>query len=122
MPIIGSTKRKGRGVFAEKNYETGDVIEACPVIVMSEDDFVKIQDTILYGYIFGWGKDECALALGYGSLYNHSYTPNARYYHFHKKQMMEYIALRPIKKGEEICINYNGDPEDKSPLHFDVKE
>ncbi len=122
MPYVGPTRRKGRGVFAEKRYRVGDILETAPVIVMSEDDFINVQDTVLYGYIFGWGDNECALALGAGSLYNHSYTPNARYEHDHDNMTIQYIAIRPIKKSEEICINYNGDPEDKSPLHFDVAE
>ena len=28
-------------------------------------------------YVFEWGEGKVALALGFGSLYNHSYRPNA---------------------------------------------
>jgi len=35
---------------------------------------------------------------------------------------MVYRALRPIKKGEEITVNYNGEPDDKTPIDwFEVK-
>jgi SET domain-containing protein len=32
--------------------------------------------------------------------------------------MMEIIAIKDINEGEEITINYNGDPEKKDPLWF----
>ena len=59
-----------------------------------------------------------ALALGYGSLYNHSYKPNATYKHGHAS--ISYQALRNIPEGEEICINYNWDPKDMAELSFKV--
>jgi SET domain-containing protein len=31
---------------------------------------------------------------------------------------MEYKALRDIKKGEEILVNYNGEPDDKTPIDW----
>ena len=33
-----------------------------------------------------------------------------------------YTALRDIAPGEEITVNYNGDPSDRSPVGFDVIE
>jgi len=33
---------------------------------------------------------------------------------------MKYIALRNIKPGEEITINYNWDPKDKTPVGFKI--
>jgi len=30
-----------------------------------------------------------------------------------------FVAIRPIATGDEITVNYNGDPEDKSPITFD---
>jgi hypothetical protein len=35
---------------------------------------------------------------------------------------MKFIALRPIKKGQEITINYNGDHDSLNPVWFDVIE
>ena len=61
-----------------------------------------------------------ALALGYLTFANHSYQPNARYEKRYATCSIALIALRPIKAGEEITVNYNGDPEDHSPLWFPV--
>ena len=55
------------------------------------------------------------MALGYGSLYNHSFKPNARYTKGPAEMAIKFSALRDIAAGEEILINYNGTPEDDSP-------
>lgn len=104
---IKITRNKGRGVFATKQYKSGAIIEECPVLVLDKKDTKIIDDTTLYNYYFSWGEkdDSSAIALGYGSLYNHSYSPNA-----------EYIKI--IDKDEEICVNYNGIPNNNSKLWF----
>lgn len=33
---------------------------------------------------------------------------------------LDLIAYRDIEVGEEITANYNGSPDDKSPIWFDV--
>ena len=60
-----------------------------------------------------------AVALGYGSLYNHSYQPNARYDDVGRLTKV-FSALRDIEPGEEITVNYNGKPGDRGPVGFDV--
>jgi uncharacterized protein len=68
-----------------------------------------------------WGGDKkkhkAGIALGFGSIYNHSYSPNATYKKFIPKQTLKFIALKNIRRGEEITVNYNyGNPDDKSDL------
>ena len=62
-----------------------------------------------------------AVALGYGSLYNHSYTPNAHYVDVDQCRK-RFVALRDIEAGEEITINYNAVPDDRSDVGFEVLE
>jgi len=45
-----------------------------------------------------------ALALGYRSLYNHSFRPNARYDDV-GPLTKDFTALRDIQPGEEITVN-----------------
>ena len=77
---VRKIRGKGRGVFARRPIEEGEIIERVPVIVIPAD---QVGDDPgrngLAGYVFAWGRGTVALALGYGSLYNHSYEPNARY-------------------------------------------
>ncbi|MDB5314022.1 MAG: hypothetical protein JWO38_8224 [Gemmataceae bacterium] len=69
----------GRGVFAGRAFRPPDVIEVCPVIRLpGVTDEKRLGD--LRHYVFKWGKagDGLAIALGYGSLYNHSPRPGRR--------------------------------------------
>jgi SET domain-containing protein len=61
------------------------------------------------------------VALGYGSLYNHSYSPNARYLDV-GRMTKAFISLRDIAPGEEITINYNADPHDMADVGFEVAD
>lgn len=105
----------GRGVFATRDIRRGSLLEACPVLVGDEDDLNRA----LHGYPFEWGPSQSAIALGYGSFLNHSFAPNATHREFINREEMRVYALRDIKAGEEVTIDYvsGGDPED---LWFDV--
>ena len=112
----------GRGIFSTRRYSAGDAIETCQLIILDKNDRLKIDDTKLYDYYFSWGSsdDQAAIALGNGSLYNHSYRPNAKYIKKYDLNEIHFIAIQNINVGDEILVNYNGDPADKSPLWFEV--
>jgi len=110
---------KGRGVFASVPIPAQCCIERSPVIVIPEEQIVHIRRTELGNYYFRWGKD-AAIALGLGSLFNHSYRPNAVFYPNLKEGVVEFYSLHPISQGEEITVNYNGDPADQSRLWFNT--
>ena len=96
----------GRGVYALRPFAAGEVIERCPVVVVSAEESRTIQRTTLGRYTYFWGDDEAAVALGFGSLYNHSDDPNAVTRRLEHELLIELVALRPIAVGEEICHNY----------------
>jgi SET domain-containing protein len=106
---IKESPGRGRGVFAARAFNPGDIIEVCPVIVLSPEDAHRLDPTALYSYYFGWSPDNTggAIALGYGSLYNHSDTPNAAYHRDEAARAITITALRPIAAEEEILITYN---------------
>lgn len=113
---------KGRGVFATAFIPEGTVFERVPVLVMPAKEMDVLQEnTVLSHYLFAWGKNTVAMALGFGSLYNHSYSPNACYEDV-SGQMKNYIAIRDIQAGEEVTINYNGDSDSTEAVWFDVIE
>src|SRR6184192_219991 len=80
---VRGTRSKGRGVFALVKFAPGEVIEAVPVILIPAREWPHIEPTVLALYIYNFGptaeQEHAAIALGYGSLYNHSYRPNAKY-------------------------------------------
>jgi hypothetical protein len=122
--FVARTHDRGRGVFTNKKIKKGQVVEICPMIVFSQKDRKQINDTFLYEYYFEWGDDvkKGALALGYGSLYNHSYTPNAKYDPDFDLNILEFSAIRDIEAGEEITVNYNLDPNDTTPVWWDKQK
>ena len=119
---VETVSGKGRGVFALRRIHEGEVIERAPVLVIPASQVEAISSTVLDHYVYDWAPDSSvlAVALGNGSLYNHCYEPNARYTKHYDEGVLEYTALRDIEPGEEIVINYNGDPHDKAAMWFDV--
>ena len=113
---------KGRCVFAKQDFARDSVLERAPIIEIPQEDWQIIQKTCLHNYAFGWGpdQDQAAIALGWGSLFSHSYEPNAFYRKNLQEQMIEFIALRDIRAGEEITVNYSGHPYGKQPMWFET--
>lgn len=121
---IGCSEGRGRGVFAARRFEPGETIEVCPVIALSEADARTLDGTGLYDYYFGWGKDgkQAAIALGYGSLYNHSPSPNAAHHKNAADGLLSVVAVKTIAPGEEIFIRYDtGAAGETQQMWFDVR-
>src|SRR3954454_5730246 len=116
---VKRVKGKGRGVFARRTIRKGELIERVPMLVMPAGE--SKAGSVVSDYCFAWGRGTVALALGYGSLYNHSYRPNARYDDV-GPLTKEFKALRDIQPGEEITVNYNGEPKSRKAVWFDVVE
>jgi len=115
------TPDAGRGVFAKERIEKGELIEQCPVVALEDPkDRDRLRKTGLVNYYFLWGETRtyAAICLGWGSVYNHSFEPNARYEKAMEDRRMDFYALRDIEPGEEILVNYNGAPENKTPLRI----
>lgn len=117
---VRNAGKKGRGVFALKNFSKGELIEKCPVIPLSETDSQLANKTHLHNYLYEWQtENQRAVILGYGFIYNHSYTAaNSKYYYDFKNKLMIYKAVKEIKKGKEILINYNRDVKDRTPIDW----
>lgn len=107
---------RGQGVFAEEDIKKGSTIEIVPLLLMSMKEFDLIKKTKLYYYFFEYTDNHFAIALGYGSLYNHSFNPNARYLYSYKNKQLIIKAVKDIKKEDEIFFNYNYYPNDKTEL------
>lgn len=110
-----------RGVYCSQDIPKGSTIEFCPVLVIPKDEVDIIHHTELHDYYFVWGEqdDEAAIALGYGSLYNHSYKPNADFELDIEEKLIRIFAIKNIKSGVEITFNYHGMPEAKDEIWFD---
>lgn len=102
--------RKGRGVFAAKTFAAGETVEVCPVIPFVEGPNelpVELRRVVFnWGYLSGKRGPQC-LALGYGSMYNHSNPANMRYHADEANVALHFIAVRAIAAAEELTVNYN---------------
>lgn len=119
---IAPTGEMGRGVYTSEPLDEDTIIEVAPVVVMSADDRVHLDKTLLHDYIFEWGDNgEVIMALGYAPVYNHSYTSNCEYEMNYEDSTIAIRTVRAIAAGEELFINYNGSWDDDKPLWFDAK-
>ncbi|GAA5906305.1 hypothetical protein JCM5296_000310 [Sporobolomyces johnsonii] len=121
LEILCKDPAVGRGVFATADIPAGQVVEISPVLVLGDEEYKGyrrgeepndgklrgVEASQLRGYVFTWGKSgEMAVALGLGSLFNHSSTPNVSYELKPSAYAITYRAAKPIKAGEELCIFY----------------
>lgn len=118
----------GRGVFALVPIAAGTLLERVPVLLIPKqqvfgDSEIAKRSTFISWYVFDWEgitkREYVALALGYASIYNHSYKPNARVER-HAPDVLEIYARADIAAGEEIYINYLGEAGEKKSVGFDV--
>lgn len=118
---------KGRGVFADRAYSAGEVVEECPVLLFKKPYEVLHKE--LKNYVFHWPVPEGAaakqaLALGYGSLYNHANPSNMRYETDVEALVLRVVTVRDVAPGEELTINYNadgGEPASEDEWWFEEK-
>ncbi len=120
---LDKSASKGRGIFTSEKIPANTTVEHSPVIVMTAQDRVHLDKTLLHDYIFEWGtdKDKCCMALGLVSIYNHSYQSNCEYFMDFDEEMIQVKTIRPVAVGEELTINYNGDWNDSKKIWFDAE-
>lgn len=108
---VKMTKDMGRGVFAACNINKKIVVEISPCLKWNERDQDLTQNSFLRFYVFeGKTKRDSVLALGVGSLFNHSKKANVKYKYDAKRNVIVFTATRKIYKGEQLFIDYGYDP------------
>ena len=110
----------GHGVFARTALTPGETAEVCPVLVVAADHVEAFNTTGLDHYCYAWGDGAVAIALGCGSLYNHSFRPNASFSIDEHAGTITITALTRIERDEEIVFNYLGDSTDPDGLWFEL--
>ena len=81
------------------------MVEVCELILLDLD---QVQDD-LEGYVYQYSKRKAAVALGNGSLFNHSDSSNCTFYFNYRKKQLVIEAIRDIEAGKELTINYGYD-------------
>ena len=121
---VKETRNKGRGVFCKTRITRDDLIEVSPILVLPAEDHDTVHATRLADYFFHFNKEErtMALSLGFGSLYNHAKGSNAAYFLTKDNRTITYYAVEDIEAGQEICINYSGEPGNDFPEWFESRQ
>jgi SET domain-containing protein len=102
---VKKSKYKGRGVFASRKIYMGEEIEACPILLELKNRIPA--NNVLTDYVFSTGiEGEVAFAMGYCGLFNHDDNNNARWFINRDTRTVTIIALKDIKKDEEIFVSY----------------
>jgi SET domain-containing protein len=105
MKLVIKRNFKGRGVYASESIRKGMVIEVCELLFIKKTELPHSLECYVYDYSTG----KVALALGYGSLFNHSDDPNAEFFFNEGKIHLIIKAIKKIPANQEITINYGYD-------------
>lgn len=107
--FVKDTRLKGRGVFAATDIKKNELIETCHLILMDLND---VQGA-LESYVYEYTPKTAAIALGHGSLYNHSDEANSEFDFDYKKKLLKVRAKKLIIKGSEITVDYGYSEDEK---------
>lgn len=97
--VVKKSSLHGYGVFADKKFRKGEIIEECYIIIS------RGGDRKLVDYYFDV-SGKYGIFTGFGIIYNHSEDPNADYFINAKRKLVTFKATKTIHKGEEIYISY----------------
>lgn len=111
MFSIKMSQEFGRGLFAESKIELGQIIFDAELLVLSQIDTVKLEDTDLKYYTFKFNEEQDCLVLGHGELFNHSETSNVAYFLIQDdgRFKMRFMAIADIEPSNQLFIDYNSD-------------
>lgn len=110
--------RHGRGVFATRDIRKGEIVERAPLVVVPKRDWPHLAETKLRFYVYELGKGRHGVAGGLASFYNHASPANARYDTDAKSETVTVTAVRTIRAGDEVCLNYDGHPDSTAPVEL----
>ena len=105
--IVKKSNVHGFGVFTTDNIIAGELLEECHFYKLKECNFDKIDSgikPIIQQYPARIPGNSYIIVLGYGSIFNHSDTPNT----IRKGEdlLFKFFAKTDIESGSELFINY----------------
>ncbi|KAG0580211.1 hypothetical protein KC19_4G156800 [Ceratodon purpureus] len=102
-----TTEEVARGVRAKQNIARGVLVEVAHCIRIPREEYVHhLRYSVLEHYLYVGRDGGMLMALGVGSLFNHSQQPNLNYTVDHDQLIISYRAARDIAAQEELTITY----------------
>lgn len=81
----------------------GTLVGTSPVLLFTQEEY---QRRGRHDYTFKWPDGRIALALGLGSLFNHSDSPNVSYALDPTTEFIRYTTTKNVDVDEEMRISY----------------
>jgi SET domain-containing protein len=103
---VKRVRGKGWGAFCPKRIPKGTVFNVTTLLVLPASEAKQMSGSSLEAYWYEFGSRGRALALGLGSIMNHSDEPNCSYHFSKKKRTLRFYALRDIPPHEELTHDY----------------
>lgn len=111
---VKNSDTHGWGVFTSSDISKGDIVEECVIPI----DIIPLDNPALINYRFIWSSrkpgatiEGYCLALGFGSIYNHSEEdPNVDWDIDVELRILRFVAIRDIRANEELFHDYMHDP------------
>ena len=107
MIRIKNTKDMGRGLFASENVKKCTLINISELLKISIGEVSKCPT--IERYVFSFDNKYSVMALGLGSLFNHSsdnYNVEAWHSYKDNRPVMEFRTTKEVKKGQQFFIDY----------------
>ncbi len=101
---VDQSRVHGRGVFATGRIERGSVVDRGFVLSFRDNESEK--SSIIDRYAFDYDGSKRCLVLGIASLCNHNSDPNVEVEIDDEKGTYRLLAVRAIRRGEELFVDY----------------
>lgn len=105
MLKIKETKNMGRGLFSTHKIKKNKILLVNNLIFSDK----KSKNSDFENYVFGC-DGSYFIALGEGSLINHSSSPNVEAQIDLQKKKIYFVAIKSINSGDQLFLDYGYDP------------
>ncbi len=102
---------KGWGAFCAKKIPRNADFNVTPLLVLTTREAKLMADSSLEPYWYAFGSRGRALALGLGSIMNHSSTPNCSFHFSKTRRTLTFFSLKTIPAHSELLHDYGWSQE-----------
>jgi hypothetical protein len=117
--IVADIPGLGRGLVALQDIKKGQAITKSPVRVFKGQSLQTLRRaTCFEEFTYDWPEKKHiaaqAVVIGLPSFVNHSSRANSFHVADPRQEVVSLIAHRDIEQGEQITMNYAGDPDEQN--------
>lgn len=103
---VKKVRGKGWGAFCARKIPKGTIFNVTTLLPLTVREARLMSGSSLEPYWYEFGSRGRAIALGLGSVMNHSDEPNCSFHYSRTKRTLKFYALRDIPAHEELTHDY----------------